>query len=214
MSGTTQPNICALEQRMRAGDREATAELLLMHGDRIRRHIWLKLSASTRRLFDSLDVLSSAARQVDRAMVRRSVHFEDVDALIGYVIRSTTSISITKTLIAQRTLHLESSDRVIATQLARAIDGDDDSADGASLRDIADLLPHEDDRFLLWSWLSGRTHAQTAELLGVSAATTRQRWKTIRDRLADHLSSRQESALPKRAASSDRTSATESGGSS
>ncbi|MFM9994440.1 MAG: hypothetical protein ACKVU4_01420, partial [Phycisphaerales bacterium] len=56
----------ALLQRMRRGDRAAAGEFVNRYGSRLLRRIRSKLSQPMRRVFDSVDILSTLARRLDR----------------------------------------------------------------------------------------------------------------------------------------------------
>ncbi len=56
----------ALLDRVRGGDREASAEFISRYGPRIRRRVRGKLSPAMRRLFDSQEILATVARRLDQ----------------------------------------------------------------------------------------------------------------------------------------------------
>jgi len=68
-----------------AADRQAVAEFLLRHGDRIRRLLGSKLCPAARRVFDPEDALAEVAVTIDRRLASGTFHFEHEEQLWSFV---------------------------------------------------------------------------------------------------------------------------------
>ena len=177
------------QRAVRRGDREAVARVLIRDRARLERRIRLRLSARTRRLFNTLDIFSTLMHRLDQRLASRDMSFDTPAAVIAYALKMADHIVIDRARTARAIENAEQHDRRLALVLSKKVETLDSLSDSefeSMLRDVASGLD-EDDRFLLWSWLSGRAHTETADLLGKSASHIRWRWKRLRKTLEDQL---------------------------
>jgi DNA-directed RNA polymerase specialized sigma24 family protein len=162
--------MAALLARISEGDRDAAAVVVERYGPRIQRHVRLRLSPSMRRVFDSLDVMSSMARRFDAAVMQGQVRVESEEDLFRYL-----------RVVAQHAAidHARVSERLRRTDTAGSGEGVESLGAELGMDELAGILadiPDADDRFIVCSWLSGRSHSVTAEALGMTAAAVRMRF--------------------------------------
>lgn len=187
------PTITDLIARMRRGDRESVGVLIEHYGDRILRHVRMRMSPSVRRVYDSLDVMGSLSRRLDKAISNKQVDFQNERALWGYLRTVAEHVVIDHARVVTRLARVESSDQAIAERLlaqrSRLEGMPHEQIDSQWLNVVIESVEDPTDRFILCSWLAGRQHAQTAIALGISAESVRTRWRRLRARLGERLSS-------------------------
>ena len=177
------------QRAVRRGDREAVARVLIRDRARLERRIRLRVSARTRRLFNTLDIFSTLMHRLDQRLLSREMSFDTPAAVIAYAMRMADHIVIDRARTVRSIENAEKHDRRLAMALSKRIASMETPGDEeflVMLRDMASSF-NDEDRFLLWSWLSGRAHSETAELLGKPAAHIRWRWKRLRKTLEDRL---------------------------
>jgi DNA-directed RNA polymerase specialized sigma24 family protein len=181
-------HIDALLLRMRAGDREAAAEFLMRYGSRIRRRIRGKLGSSMRRLFDSLDILSTLGRRLDVFIMSGQLKATSEDQLWALLFKMADHAVVDKTRIFQQLRSVEGEDGEFARQLAQRMDrAESQSEFGADLEIEKCLraLHKIVDRQILSAWLTGQSYEAIADQLGMSTHTVRKRWERIKSYLKD-----------------------------
>lgn len=176
--------------RMRAGDRQAAALFLSNYGDLIRRRVRGKLGASVRRMFDSLDILSTVGRRFDRYVRDGKLQAVDEPQLWSLLFRMAEAAVVDKVRAVKRLQLAEGEDGPIARELLARIDSAERG--GASGADIVleralGALPFDEDRSILTLWLADWPLFRIAEALGTTPAAVRQRWRAIRELLREKL---------------------------
>ncbi len=180
--------VTELLTRMRAGDREAAAAFLANYGDLIRRRVRGKLGASVRRMFDSMDILSTIGRRFDRYVRDGKLHAVDEPQLWALLFRMAEAAVIDKVRIVKRLQVAEGEDGAIARELLARIEavqnGSDEGAEIVLEKALA-ALRSDDDRTVLTLWLADWPLFRIAEAMGITPAAARQRWHSIRLFLRD-----------------------------
>ena len=182
--------VTELLARMRTGDREAAASFLVNYGDLIRRRIRGKLGASVRRMFDSMDILSTIGRRFDRYVRDGKLQAVDEPQLWALLFRMAEAAVIDKVRIVKRLQIAEGEDGAIARELLARIQAAENNAeDGAEilLEKALAALRSDDDRTVLTLWLADWPLFRIAEAMGISPAAARQRWHSIRALLKQKL---------------------------
>ncbi|MBX3357381.1 MAG: sigma-70 family RNA polymerase sigma factor [Phycisphaeraceae bacterium] len=196
MDGDAEPGVpptedgATLVHRIRAGDRHAAAEFIVRYGPRLRRRIRSKLGPSMRRLFDSHDILSTLSRRLDTFVRDRRLNVENEAQLWAFVQKMADNATIDKGRLLKRLRSAEAEDSRFAREFLRRIeDAESTEREGGEVVIERALTLIEDpvDRQILLLWLAGTPHTVTAECVGLTAATVRKRWQTIREWLRGHL---------------------------
>lgn len=173
---------------IRAGSREAAASFVIRHEQKIRRRYRNKMGPHMRRLYDSMELLSTVLRRLDRYIVDQTIEANSEGALWKLVFRIADNALIDRVRVTRRLRRVDEEHRAFAEALLRRVDRDpSDEAFARELEAILRRLPNPEDRELLCMWLNGTSLAQIADLLGVERATMRRRWATLRERLRTHL---------------------------
>ncbi len=191
--------IDALLTRMRAGDREAAAQFIQVYGSRVRRRVRGKLGRPMRRLFDSQEILSTVSRRLDDYVRGGKLEAVREDQLWALVFRIAENALVDKSRIFQRLQRVEDSDGPFARDLLRRLEvAEAQHSDGAqievdqALRCLDDLI----DRQILTSWLSGDSHNDIAQQVGIAPTGIRKRWQKIKARLRDEFFGGKEESWP------------------
>jgi DNA-directed RNA polymerase specialized sigma24 family protein len=185
-----EPTIDDLLLRMRAGDREAAGAFVMRYGARIRRRVRGKLGPSMRRLFDSLDILSTLGRRLDVYVMDGRMQAADEMQLWNLVFGIADHALVDKARIYRRLLAIEGEDSEFAHQLSvRLRQAEDEDAEGVELEIEKCLLAlkEPDDRRMLSLWLTGESLSSIADLFSILPATARKRWEKIKATLRDRL---------------------------
>lgn len=175
-----------LLRRMRQGDRHAVAEFMDRYGARIRRRIRWKLSKPMRRLFDTMDVLSTVMRRLDLYVGQGKVEATVPDELWSLVLTMADHAVVDKVRIFRRLEQVEGSDSAFAASMLRRLQGAEASRRSnveVEMEQVFRSLQDPLDRQILALWLEGHTHGSIGEHLGMSEAAARQRWHRIRETL-------------------------------
>lgn len=175
---------------MRSGDRLAAAEFIDRFGERIRRRIRGKLAPEMRRIFDSQEVLSTVGRRLDQFVGSGQMMAASEAQLWSLVFRMTENALVDKARIFRRLQHTEAEDSPFAQSfLGRLNKAESQSTVGGemvidrALRALADPI----DRQILALWLGDTPHNVTADCLGMSSSSVRQRWTRIKSKLQGML---------------------------
>lgn len=168
--------------------RAAIARYVLAHKDRVRAMARRKLTAATRRVADSEEVLSSVLRRLDAMALRGSLRFNSEAELWGLIEAIARNTAVSKTRLIERARNLLTQDGPYATELLKRLNA-------CATDDEATLLVHRmlgclkggEDRQLAALVLRGASHRAIGDLLGFSEVASRQRWKRIRDELVERF---------------------------
>ncbi len=179
-------DLAGLLDRVRNGDRTATAELIGRYGPRIRRRIRGKLPADMRRLFDSQDILSTVARRLD-IMVAFGKLNASSNGQVWNLVDKIAEHSLIEKARAFRTQQAREGSDGPAAEYAR--DRSDDAQRAAPDDREMDLnwalgtAGDRVDREILSLWLKGNEPTTIAAAVEMPPATVRKRWERIRGRL-------------------------------
>lgn len=170
-------------------DREAIANYLIEHKERIRAVARRKLSASARTVFDSEDVFSSVLRRVDTMVEAGTLRPRSVAELWALIDAITRNNALNRTRLIERARALLAEEGPYAQALLDRLCRfqSDDEATILLYRMMA-CLTDETDRQVLSLRLKGASHRAAGTLLGLSEEATRQRWRGIRTLLQDKFS--------------------------
>ncbi len=176
---------------MRGGDRGAAAEFVMRYGSRIRRRIRGKLGPSIRRLFDSLEILSTLGRRLDLYVMSGRLQASNEAQLWSLVGKMADRALIDKARVFKRLQAVEREDSQFAQALAsrlRIVDGTQPMG-GAELEIDNCLRALDDgvDRQILSLWLAGETHLTISEVVSIGPDAVYKRWERIKSQLRERL---------------------------
>lgn len=185
-----------LLERMRAGDREAAAEFMAANADLIRRRYRRKLGPGMRRLFDSMELLSTITRRLDRCIRAQSLRAESDVQLWALIYQIADNCLTNRVKIYARLKEIEGggedseivrllTDRMRAAESMATAHGPE-----VELESVFALLDDQTDREILSGWLRGQTHAITADQLSMTEDAVKKRWQRVRQSLRDSLEDR------------------------
>jgi hypothetical protein len=173
---------------MQAGDRDAAAEFIARFGQRIRRRIQGRLRPDVRRLFDSLEIVSTLARRLDLLVQSGKLRAASEPQLWALVFTMAENAAIDSNRRFIRLRSLESAGtraRSAENPIQGACTGGVDPS--AGLDRAFSALSDQTDREILAFWLQDTPHFVTARLVGLTPAAVRKRWETIKRRLSPLL---------------------------
>jgi DNA-directed RNA polymerase specialized sigma24 family protein len=176
----------ALIVKMRNGDREASAEFMARFGSRLLRRIRSKLSQPMRRVFDSLDILSTLTRRLDLFVRDGRLEAINEAQMWCLLVKMAEHAIVDKARIFRRLQAVEAEDSPFAQRMLQRLQAADQQYPGGAEAEVERALFSLDDpidRTILSLWLTGTPHATTAQWVGLSPAAVRQRWQCIRARL-------------------------------
>jgi DNA-directed RNA polymerase specialized sigma24 family protein len=179
-----------LLRRMQAGDRAAAAEFLLRFETRIRRRIRSKLGSDIRRLFDSLDILSTLGRRLDGYVLSGRLRAESEVECLGLLFRIADNALIDKARLVRQLESLEGEDGEFAHDLAsrlRHVERQKADSMHLEIEKCMRALPDAIDRRILSLWLTGEQHKDIAALVQIPATGVRKRWQHIKETLRDRF---------------------------
>jgi hypothetical protein len=174
---------------MRAGDRDAAAAFVAAYGPLIRRRVRGKLGPAMRRLFDSMEILSTVSRRLDRYVRSGRVRADSETQFWSLVFRMVDAAMADRLRILRRLRAVEGEDSDFAQALLVRLEAADARDDGPEsvVDDALRALDDPADRQALSLWLMGNSLRVVAECLGVSHEAMRHRWGAIRDRIRRRL---------------------------
>ena len=179
--------------RMQAGDRDAAALFVTRYGSLIRRRIRGKLSPAMRRIFDSLEILSTVGRRLDLYVRAGRFNAQSEGQLWALVFRMANNAVIDKSRIFRRLEKVEAEDSEFSRQLLARLNDARQRGDREveieiehALGLFGDLI----DKQILSFWLSGTRLSLIAEYVGLAPTAVRKRWQTIRSKLQAHFSAK------------------------
>jgi len=159
----------SLLRRMQAGDREAVGEFIERYGDRVRRRVRGQLGPSVRRLFDSLDILSTVARRLDGLVRSNQLQADTQGQLWTLVFRIATNAVIDRRRVYQRLQGVEGPDAPFAISLRKRLESAEHERgeEGCELEldRVLRAVPDETDRQILELWLRDMSHVAIANVL-------------------------------------------------
>lgn len=168
--------------------RDLVASFVLQHSDTIRYIARTKLTAGTRSVFDSEDVLGSVLRRLDGMAERGDLRPRSEGELWALITAIARNTAVSKTRLIERTRALLARDGPCAHELLMRLnrcEGDDQAA--ALVARMARSLDSSSDRQILLLILRGASAAAIASLLGITEAAASQRWAKIKRALADRF---------------------------
>jgi DNA-directed RNA polymerase specialized sigma24 family protein len=182
------PDVGRLLARMQAGDRDAAAEFIARFGQRIRRRIQGRLRPDARRLFDSLEIVSTLARRLDVLVESGKLRAATEPQLWALVFTMAENAAIDSNRRFIRLRSLESAG-TRARSSGNAAEGPaiGSTDQFAELDRAFSALSDKTDREILAFWLQDTPHLVTARLVGLTPAAVRKRWETIKRRLSPLL---------------------------
>jgi DNA-directed RNA polymerase specialized sigma24 family protein len=174
--------------RVRAGDRDATAEFINRYGARIRRRVRGKLSPAMRRLFDSQEILSTVARRLDKLVADGRLRAASDGQVWSLVFTIADHSLIEKARVFKVLKSREGEDGELAGRMLRRMrDAAATDPEGPELELDRALSSLGDrvDRQILSLWLMGQGAASIGAAVDMEPATVRKRWERIRGQLRD-----------------------------
>ena len=180
-----------LLRRMQTGDREAAALFVTHYGSFIRRRIRGKLSPAMRRIFDSLEILSTVGRRLDLYVSAGRFNAQSEGQLWALILRMANNAVIDKSRIFRRLEKVEAEDSDFSRQLLtrlKDVHRRDDEKVELEIERALDLLGDVLDRQILSFWLSGARLSMIAKYVGLAPTAVRKRWQKIRATLLADLS--------------------------
>jgi DNA-directed RNA polymerase specialized sigma24 family protein len=184
------PGIDDLLRRMQTGDRGAAAEFLLRYESRIRRRIRGKLGTDIRRLFDSLDIVSTLGRRLDLYMLSGQLQVHSEAQCLGLLFKMADHALIDKARIFRQLEDVEGEDSDFAHRLSlrlREAERRQKSGIDVEIENCMHTLRDAVDRRILSLWLTGEKHTGIGELLQMTPTAVRKRWETIKESLRMRL---------------------------
>lgn len=167
-------------------DRDGVARFVAERREQIRALARQRLAARVRNLYDSEDVYSSVARAMDELAARERLRPANEAELWGLIAAITRNNAITKVRLAARARAMIEEDGEYARELLKRAESCESDGDSVALcLRMMVSLENSADRSLFAMRLRGASHKVTADALRIDEATCRQRWKAIRDRLAE-----------------------------
>lgn len=182
--------IQGLMHRMRGGDRAAAAEFLDRYGARIRRRIRGKLNPGIRRLFDSLEILSTLGRRLDLYVMSGRLQVASEAQLWSLLFKMADHALVDKARIFRRLQTVETDDSEFALQLVNRLQRAEQEAESGVELEIElclSMLSDATDRQILSLWLAGESHASIGQLVDLAPTGVRKRWEKIKAELRERL---------------------------
>lgn len=188
-SSMTPKDLESVLTRVRAGDREAAADLMQRYGPILRRRFRHKLGRSLRRLFDSQELSSTVARRFDQFVRSGKVRAETPGQLVALLEQIANNALARKIRVMDHLKRIESAeDSPLASALLERLRTADQQGPEAAELEIDRLLRSleaPEDREMLSLWLGGASHGVIAAHLDISPAAARKRWERLRQRLRE-----------------------------
>ncbi len=176
--------------RLREGDRDAAAEFLMRYGARIRRRIRGKLGPNIRRVFDSMDIMSTLGRRLDLYVMSGRMNIVSEEQLWSLLFKMADHALVDKARIIRSMNSIENQDSEFTHAFARRQRASDRSGAAESDLEIENclhLLQNETDRRFLSMWVMGESFSSIGRRLELSPEATRKKWERIRTQLKQHF---------------------------
>jgi hypothetical protein len=168
--------------------RQALAEYIMRVGDRIRIAARRKLTARTRSIYDSEDVLGSVARRLDKMMFEGKLRPRNLDELWALTLAIANNTAVSYTRLRERMAILQREDGDYArhmTTILRRCSNDDEAQ--LLLYRVARMLDDATSRQYFLLRARGASHRAIAAALDLNEETARYRWVGINRRLESLL---------------------------
>ena len=168
--------------------RDDIAELVSRHAPLVRARVRRRLNGGARRLFDSLDVMSTLMRRVDKLACEGNLRARSEGELIALLVRIADNAVIDRRRVADRLREAEAADSGWARAMASRVDEPEDADVGLDViaRAFA-VVECAEDRSVLGLWLQGLTFDRIGQVLAIPPATVRWRWSKIRALLSEEI---------------------------
>jgi hypothetical protein len=169
--------------------RRSVAQFVLEHSEQIRAMARRKLTAPTRSVYDSEDVLSSVLRRMDNLARQGRLRRDSEAEMMALIATIASNAALSKSKLIERARSQMSEDGAYARELLARLDrcGDDDEATLLVLR-IQASIKDQTDRQVFSLMLKGASHKAIGDLLGFSADASKQRWMKVRRELVERFS--------------------------
>jgi DNA-directed RNA polymerase specialized sigma24 family protein len=179
-------------RRIREGDRAEAASFFQRYESRIRRRIRGKLreSPAMRRVYDSLDLMSSIGRRLDLFVLRGHLRARSENEFISLIQVIADRAFIDKSRLFRRLREADRADGALARHLLDRLEdthGPSTHSFGEEVALVFELIDDPSDRTLLLSWMNDEPWQEAAHLLDLPVATVRKRWQRLRDHLGTRL---------------------------
>jgi DNA-directed RNA polymerase specialized sigma24 family protein len=184
------PAIDQLLKRMQSGDRAAAAEFLMRYESRIRRRVRGKIGADIRRIFDSLDIVSTLGRRLDVYVMSGRLKVGSEGECLSLLFRIADRALIDKARIVRQLENVEGEDSEFAHQIAgRLRDAERHNRSGmdVEIERCINALSDPQDKRILSLWLTGESHNAIAAYVQLAPTAVRQRWQEIKSRLRERM---------------------------
>jgi len=183
------PKIEHLLRRMQTGDRAAAAEFLMRYESRIRRRIRGKIGSDVRRIFDSLDIVSTLGRRFDYYVMSGQLRAATADECLGLLFTIADHALIDKARVVAQLEEIEGEDSEFAHQMAMRLRDAERKRIGMHIEIEAcmRLLADAQDKRILSLWLTGEPHSNIAEYVSLPVTAVRKRWQEIKKILRERL---------------------------
>ncbi len=188
--GEASDDLVKLIEEMRGGDRDAAATFMTRYGSRIRRRIRGKLNPSMRRLFDSLDILSTIGRRLDSYVRSGKLEAVSEAQLWALVVRMADNAVIEKSRIFRRLQRVEAEDSQFSQELLnrlRQAERRGHNGFEAELEKAMAQIHDKTDKQILSFWLAGSPFTQIAHCVDLAPTAVRKRWQGIKSKLLQRL---------------------------
>ena len=188
--GDASDDLVKLIEEMRAGSRDAAATFMTRYGSRIRRRIRGKLNPSMRRLFDSLDILSTIGRRLDSYVRSGKLEAASEAQLWALVVRMADNAVIEKSRIFRRLQKVEAEDSRFSQELLNRLRQAERSGHNGfevELEKAMAQIRDETDKQILSFWLAGSPLTQIAHCVDLAPTAVRKRWQGIKLKLLQGL---------------------------
>lgn len=172
-----------LVHRMGRRDREAAAEFLRRYERRIRRRVRTELSPAIRRVYDSLDIVSTMSRRLDAYVAAGRFESMGVERAWGLLCCLAERAVVDKARVMRRAERLEGPDGEFARRMVERMDRAERDPQ-IEIDETIDSLDDPVDQQILTLWLHGMEHRRIGEETGLSYDAVRKRWQRIRERLS------------------------------
>jgi DNA-directed RNA polymerase specialized sigma24 family protein len=167
---------------MRSGNREAAAEFLMRYGSRVRRRIRGKLAPTMRRVFDSMDILSTLGRRLDLYVMSGKVQASNEAQLWSLLFKMADHALVDKARMFRTSQEIERENSIFASKHTS-----DDNDGLYGIDHCLGLLDDPVDRSVLSLWLVGDSHVEIGRQLKLGADAVRKRFKRIQTLLKERF---------------------------
>jgi len=128
--------------------------------------------------------MSTVLRRVDRLAAEGRLKATSDEELIALLLRVSDRVVIDRYRVLAKLRRVESDEGEWAQSLLKRLEGMSESEGKGILADLFRSLEDPDDRVLLSLWIRELPHAVIAQTIGITPDATRQRWRTLRLKLA------------------------------